>query len=493
MITTRIRNLLIIAVLLLPLSFQLKAQQESAGKLILEPYKFRTYDGKEHDAELGKLWVKENRTSGSKRLIQLSFVVLRTTSTSPAPPIVFLAGGPGAPGIGMGRVPVYFNLFNKLRAISDVILLDQRGIGLSVPELKCAAENTPLNGFKNEQTWLKAFEAMSTSCAKYWKAQGVDISSYTNNASAEDIEDLRKALKAERISLLGHSYGTVLATAYIRRHGDKLDKLIMAATDGPDQLVAMPGVWDIQIKKLSYIAQRDTSINKLVPDFEELLRRVYKKLEAKSLLLPVMNYKKKKNDTLVVGKIGLQWMIRNYMADARTYAMLPALVYTIDKEDYAVFSKQLEPFYNGFSRSIMATAVDCSIGWSEERKRLARQETPGALFSIVNLQWNGACDWLGTKIKQESRSRIFSTVPVLFVSGTLDTNTPPFQAEEMRWGFPNSYHLIVENGSHESLLHNDVHTVMIDFLKGVDVQQRTVKFNPPDFMSVNELKAQALK
>jgi pimeloyl-ACP methyl ester carboxylesterase len=82
---------------------------------------------------------------------------------------------------------------------------------------------------------------------------------------------------------------------------------------------------------------------------------------------------------------------------------------------------------------------------------------------------------------------------VLFVSGTLDTNTPPFQAEEMRWGFPNSYHLIVENGSHESLLHNDVHTVMIDFLKGVDVQQRTVKFNPPDFMSVNELKAQALK
>lgn len=31
---------------------------------------------------------------------------------------------------------------------------------------------------------------------------------------------------------------------------------------------------------------------------------------------------------------------------------------------------------------------------------------------------------------------------VLFISGTLDMNTPPHQAEEVRWGFRRSRHLV---------------------------------------------------
>ena len=131
MITAFRTYIFLISLLLFVCIFQMSAQQDSAGKLLVEPYKFKTYEGKEHEAEFGKLWVKENRTDTSKRLIQLSFVVLKTTSANPAPPIVFLAGGPGAPGIGMGRVPIYFSLFDKLRALGDVILLDQRGLGRS--------------------------------------------------------------------------------------------------------------------------------------------------------------------------------------------------------------------------------------------------------------------------------------------------------------------------------------------------------------------------
>jgi len=67
--------------------------------------------------------------------IQLFFVLLKSTSTNPQPPIVFLAGGPGVPGTGMGRVPVYFHLFARLQEVADVILLDQRGTGLSTPNL----------------------------------------------------------------------------------------------------------------------------------------------------------------------------------------------------------------------------------------------------------------------------------------------------------------------------------------------------------------------
>ncbi len=40
-------------------------------------------------------------------------------------------GGPGGSGIRIARVPGYFEAFEALTAVADVILLDQRGTGKS--------------------------------------------------------------------------------------------------------------------------------------------------------------------------------------------------------------------------------------------------------------------------------------------------------------------------------------------------------------------------
>ena len=61
----------------------------------------------------------------------------------------------------------------------------------------------------------------------------------------------------------------------------------------------------------------------------------------------------------------------------------------------------------------------------------------------------------------------------------------------MRWGFPDSTHLVVENGGHETLPSEEVQAVVIDFFKGANVRGRVVSFAPPEFLSVEEAKAQA--
>ncbi|MEJ7671756.1 MAG: alpha/beta hydrolase [Chitinophagaceae bacterium] len=139
----------------------------------------------------------------------------------------------------------------------------------------------------------------------------------------------------------------------------------------------------------------------------------------------------------------------------------------------------------------MANAIDCSIGWAPMDRVKAGKEASGTLFSNVNLQWSGKiCDLIGIKRTDDlTRKRIFSTIPTLFVSGTLDTNTPPFQAEEIRWGFPNSSHLIVEFGGHETLPSPDVQAVVLDFFKGINIQNRNISFNTPDFISPTQLKS----
>jgi pimeloyl-ACP methyl ester carboxylesterase len=470
----------------------IKAQESQAGRLIIEPYTFKAFDGREFPAEFGKLRVRENRTNQSKRLIQLAFVRLKSNAAKPGSPIVFLAGGPGAPGIGMGRVPVYFSLFDKLREVADVILLDQRGLGMSLPNLDCPVKPVPTYVFETAEKWQRTSFNSSRICAEYWRKQGVETSAYTNNASADDLDDLRAALGAERISLIGHSYGTVLAQAVVRRHGKNIDRVVFAGTEGQDNLINLPSVWDTLIKKLSYFAGEDSAVSKLVPDMEALYRRVLDKLERNPVTLTVTDVQTRQPVNIRVGKVGLQWLARQSMTDARNYAWLPALLHTIDQGDYSLLTRQIEPLYNGFQgRSPMANAVDCSVGWSEGRLAQAQKETPQALFSNVNLQWTAGktCQAVGvSESGSTSQSRLWSTLPVLFISGTLDTNTPPFQAEEVRWGFPNSVHLIVENGGHETLPSKEVQSVIVDFFKGQDVRGRTVLLDRPKFLSVEEAK-----
>jgi pimeloyl-ACP methyl ester carboxylesterase len=462
-----------------------------AGGLVVEPYTLQTYDGRSYDAELGRLWVRENRASRSDKLIRLAFVRLKSTARQPAPPVVWLAGGPGVPGVGMAKVPVYFRLFEKLREVADVILLDQRGTGMSELNLDCERAQLPSDVFETEQKWLRAYTGLTRSCTERWRAEGIDTAAYTNDANADDLDDLRQALGAEHLSLIGHSYGTVLAQAFVRRHNERAGRVVFANTEGADNLVALPGVWDLLIRKLSYFASRDAASAKDFPDVEALYRRVLDKLEREPVTLTVTDARTKRPAQIRVGKIGLQWIVRMDMADARTYSSLPALFRMIERGDYSMFAKRIEPLYNEFTgRSPMANGIDCSVGWSDARMARAQSETPGAVFSNVNLQWSsGVCKSLGFTAQSSAQlPRLWSVAPALFISGTLDTNTPPFQAEELRWGFPNSTHLIVENGGHETLPSEEVQSIIVDFFKGQDVGARSVRFDPPRFMSVDELK-----
>jgi pimeloyl-ACP methyl ester carboxylesterase len=59
---------------------------------------------------------------------------------------------------------------------------------------------------------------------------------------ADDLEELREHLGLERMALLGHSHGGVVATEYAARHPERVERLILASTlarFGPEQNAAM--------------------------------------------------------------------------------------------------------------------------------------------------------------------------------------------------------------------------------------------------------------
>lgn len=55
-----------------------------------------------------------------------------------------------------------------------------------------------------------------------------DVKEYSLDRDIEDIEELRKAMHLKKVSLLGHSYGSLVAQGYATKYSDNVSHLILA-------------------------------------------------------------------------------------------------------------------------------------------------------------------------------------------------------------------------------------------------------------------------
>jgi pimeloyl-ACP methyl ester carboxylesterase len=157
--------------------------------------------------------------------------------------------------------------------------------------------------------------------------------------------------------------------------------------------------------------------------------------------------------------------------------------------DYSILSRFAEKRYNQFGAgiSLMTVVMDASSGTTKTRMAKIEEEAKTAMLGhMVNFPFPGIDEAVGSPdLGDKFRSAIHTSVPTLFFSGTLDNNTPPFQADEVRKTFRNSTHLIVENAGHESMLVDTrVQQAMVEYLRGGDVSKTKIALPPLKF---NEL------
>ncbi|MFP5379970.1 MAG: alpha/beta fold hydrolase, partial [Vicinamibacteria bacterium] len=106
------------------------AAAQTTGSVAWEPHTFDVRGVGTVAAEVGRIRVPERRGAPAGRTIEIGFVRLAAKQAR-RPPVVYLDGGPGGDGHSIARVPAFYRLFDRLRSERDVILLSQRGVGLS--------------------------------------------------------------------------------------------------------------------------------------------------------------------------------------------------------------------------------------------------------------------------------------------------------------------------------------------------------------------------
>jgi pimeloyl-ACP methyl ester carboxylesterase len=422
---------------------------DAAPRLVSEPHPLRTADGRQIEAVLARFGVPEDRRRPGGARVELAFVRLPSTALKPGPPIVYLAGGPG----GAGTTATEGNrleLLDGLRALADVIAFDQRGTGLSRPELNCSeAWSMPLDKPLDRGEMMAAARQHSRACAAELREEKVDLAAYNTNASADDLEDLRRALGVPKVALLGVSYGTHLALAMLRRHPDSVARAVLAGVEGPDQMLRLPANVQRLLERAGAAAGKEPQeppAAGLVPALGALLERLGRQPVTVEVEVPLALRRAK----VTVGREDLAWMIDQQLNGRAGIAGLPALVASMQRGDFTALASFALNVRRGWLGSAMPYAMQCASGASAARlARIHAEQAHTTLGSELDFPFPGICEaWGVPELGAAFRAPVRSDVPVLLISGTLDARTPPENAREVRRDLTHAAELLIEGGGH---------------------------------------------
>jgi len=401
-------------------------------------------------------------------------------------------GGPGIPGSVMAPIPPYFTLFDSLRSVADVLVLDQRGIGLSAPVLSCPPDSAlPLDVFTSRRHLVEVLAARATACASHWREEGADPCAYSTVESADDLDDLRRALGARQLDLIAFSYGTRLALATVQRHGDGVGKVVLAGVNVPERYAKEASTIDRKLVSLSHQLASDAAW-KGPSDLLAVARTVRQRLQGAPARTSVIDRKTQRSVDLPVGWEGFSALVALHLDDTRLSALLIATA----TGDDTVLTRFAEAAYNSFGSSptdLMARAVMCAAGVGGPAVQPA-SEGASVFDEPIDNEFlrEPFCSSLGCDgLRPEFSAPVRSAIPALFVTGSLDFTTPRANADRVRSGFRNGVVLEVENCAHETLVVPAVQQAVVTFLGGRPLPGDKVVAAAPKFLSVAEAKQAA--
>jgi pimeloyl-ACP methyl ester carboxylesterase len=186
-------------------------------------------------------------------MVTMAVTVQPSTSSNPIGALVIDPGGPGDSGLLFG--PYVGFVDPSLRRNFDLIGIDPRGVGASVPAISCESDaekdaDRVANWIGSMPTSTQAeIDAANDRTKKYVQgcldgsgANGVTGSQFLQSVGtvtvAKDLDVLRAVLGDSKLSYLGFSYGTSIGTQYAEQFSSKVRALLLDAAVDPNQSAA---------------------------------------------------------------------------------------------------------------------------------------------------------------------------------------------------------------------------------------------------------------
>jgi pimeloyl-ACP methyl ester carboxylesterase len=438
------------------------------------------------DAYCGTLTVFENRETRQGRTIDLKIIVLPALVTTPQPdPLFFLAGGPGHGAAEMaGGIK---DLFQRVQADRDIVLVDQRGTGKSHP-LECKSDENSLASINEPpETGL----ARLRRCAESLDA---DLRLYTTSIAMDDLNDVREYLGYDRINLYGGSYGTRAALVYLRQYEPTVRSVILDGVAPPDMRLPLFFARDAQraLDRLLADCDANEACRTKYPDLASRLRTLVTDLDASPVKVRLTHPRTGiAEDVSVDGEFVVN-VLFGALYSPLTSSLLPELIARAEQHEFqSLLALAMANEGAGRNMSIgMQMSVVCAEDYpriTEEQIEQAAKQTVFGMHLLASRM--KICEfWPKGDVAPSYYEPVKSNVPVLVLSGDLDPVTPPEWGESVLPHLPNSKHIVVPATGHGAISTGCGMRMLAAFVRtaafdGLDTRCLDVLARPPFFLT----------
>lgn len=449
--------------------------------LVLRPHVFASPTTGPVAGELGRLTVPLHHDAGPDAgTIDVGVARVPSSASRPGPPIVVLAGGPG----GAAIAPMASNLERilALAEVADVILVDQRGVGSASPNLTTPGRfDLPLGEPATRESLIAEARRLAGPAVEFWSSRGIDLTGFTTVESADDIDALRQGLGAEKISLMGGSYGSHLAMAVVKRHGDHIHRVVLTGVEGPDDTIKLPSAVEAHFQKVSDLAAADPVVGRAVPDLIGLMKEVLSRLADNPVEVEVPDRERDGKVRITVGPFDLQRWTTMAAGAPQAIAALPGSYLRFEAGDFSALAANALAHRRRWLGNAMSWVMDSASGASAARRQRIEAEAASALLGdAIDLPHPYVGDaWGAPDLGDDFRSPVHSQVEALLVSGELDGRTPAANADAVAEGLPNAHRVLVEGMSHAGPVPDELTVALVEFHRSGQPPADSVHFGAP--------------
>jgi len=384
-------------------------------------------------------------------------------------PVFLLAGGPGQSAVSVATLTM--PLFARLNNRRDIVFVDQRGTGGSAP-LNCQdPEHETLAEQSDPDRQFRLAMACKAALLKlpYIKSDS-DLGHFTTWVAVQDLDAVRRALGAERIDLVGASYGTRVALEYLRQFPRAVRRSVLDGVAPPD--MALPA---------SYSLDNQAAFDGLVAAClaEPACARDHSGLRAKfkavlqSLPRPVKVAQPLSGqvEEFVLSRDMLLAAVRSALYSPALAAALPEAIEAAARDDFAPLIG-LHATFVSRKATQLAMGMHLSVVCAEDVPRLAvESDPPGTDFGsdFARFYQRLCSGWPRGAVPAAFYSLGASASPVLLLSGGIDPATPPRHGERVARALgPMARHVVVANAGHGVLGIGCLRDVVYRFIDAVE-------------------------
>ncbi len=406
-------------------------------------------EGVTEKARCGTFEVFENRATKKGRKVSIKIVVFPATGRNTAPdPLFYIAGGPGSSATE--DAPYIAQQYAKIRERRDLVFVDQRGTGGSNP-LNCDLFNP-----QDLQSYLGDYFPLEDvrRCREQLEPKA-DLKLYTTHIAMDDLDDVRAALGYERINIVGASYGTRAAQAYLRQHGGHVRAVVLHGVSLTGQFMPrdFPQHTERALEGVLGECAADEACRAAFPDLRAEAKVVLEKLTRGPVEVNLKNAQTGENIPLKLSRDLAGEAVRYMLYQPDAASRIPLYIHSAARGDFTPLAKSAI----NYRRQIVATgsngmylSVTCAedLPWIKPGEGERNGERT-FLGDYRLRQQRAACAlWPRGEIPKGYSEPTRSGVPTLILTGQWDPVTPPVYGDTAAKFLTDSLHVVVPHGGH---------------------------------------------